>query len=236
MKEPGRWPDPLYRQETMETADYLVTYGAAGEFSRFRPTGDRAYSRGERVVIRTSRGLELGTVLCTATAQHAAFISRTPGGELLRAASAIDEAAASDIEHKSATLVATARRLAREMGLAIEILDAEMTLDGVQASIFHLRAADCDCRPLAAALSREADLQIVMENMAEPAPITGCGRPDCGQGGGGCTSCGSGGCSSGSCSAGHSAQQVSAHLAALRHAMESHPGSRASTSAERASG
>jgi cell fate regulator YaaT (PSP1 superfamily) len=205
----------------METVEYLVTYGAAGEFSRFRPAGDRAYSRGDRVVIRTTRGLELGTVLCTATAQHAAFISRTPGGELLRLASAVDEAAASDIEHKSAALIATARRLAGEIGLAIEILDAEMTLDGVQASIFHLRAADCDCRPLAAALSRETDVQIIMENMAEPAPVIGCGRPDCGQGAGGCSSCGTGGCSSGSCSAGHSAKDVSSHLAALRRAMES---------------
>jgi cell fate regulator YaaT (PSP1 superfamily) len=208
----------------METVDYLVTYGAAGEFSRFRPSGDRAYARGDRVVIRTTRGLELGTVLCTATAQHAAFISRTPGGELLRPASAVDEAAASDVEHKSAALIATAKRLARDMGLAIEILDAEITLDGVQASIFHLRAGDCDCRPLAAALSREAAVQIVMENMAEPAPVTGCGRPDCGQGAGGCSSCGTGGCSTGSCSAGHSAQEVSSHLAALRRAMESHAG------------
>jgi cell fate regulator YaaT (PSP1 superfamily) len=205
----------------METVDYLVTYGAAGEFSRFRPAGDRAYARGDRVVIRTARGLELGTVLCNATAHHATFISRTPGGELLRPASAVDEAAASDIEHKSATLIASARRLAREMGLAIEILDAEMTLDGVQASIFHLRAADCDCRPLAAALSRETDAQIVMENMAEPAPITGCGRPDCGQGAGGCSSCSTGGCGTGSCSAGHKVEEVSAHLASLRRAMES---------------
>jgi cell fate regulator YaaT (PSP1 superfamily) len=204
----------------METVDYLVTYGAAGEFSRFRPAGDRAYARGDRVVIRTSRGLELGTVLCRATAHHAAFLSRTPQGELLRPASQVDLAAASDVEHKSAALIATARRLAREMGLAIEILDAEITLDGGQASIFHLRAGDCDCRPLAAALSRETDVQIVMENMAEPAS-TGCGRPDCGKGAGGCSSCGTGGCSSGSCSAGHGAQEVSSHLAALRRAMES---------------
>jgi hypothetical protein len=204
----------------METVDYLVTYGAAGEFSRFRPAGNRAYARGDRVVIRTTRGLELGTVLCTATAHHAAFISRTPGGELLRPASAVDKAAGLDVEHKSATLIAAAKRLTRELGLAIEILDAEMTLDGLQASIFHLRAADCDCRPLAAALTRETDVQIVMENMAEPAPVTGCGRPDCGQGAGGCSSCGTGGCGSGSCSAGHSAPEVSSHLTALRRAME----------------
>ncbi len=209
------------RQGLMDTVDYLVTYGAAGEFSRFRPAGNHAYARGDRVVIRTPRGLELGTVLCTATAHHAAFLSRTPQGELLRPASTVDLATASDIEHKSAGLIASARRLAREMGLAIEILDAEMTLDGGQASIFHLRAADCDCRPLAAALSRETDVQIVMENMSDPVPATGCGRPDCGQGAGGCSSCGSGGCGTGSCSAGHSAQEVTAHLAALRQAMES---------------
>jgi hypothetical protein len=214
-------PVPVRQREmVMETTDYLVSYGEAGEFSCFRPAAARPYARGDRVVIRTSRGIELGTVLCTATAHHAAFISRTPQGELLRPASAVDLAAASDIEHRSAALIASASRLAREMGLAIEILDAEITLDGVQASIFHLRAGDCDCRPLAAALSRETDLQIVMENMAEPAPVTGCGRPDCGQGAGGCSSCGSGGCGSGSCSAGHSAPEVSSHLASLRRAME----------------
>jgi hypothetical protein len=65
-----------------------------------------------------------------------------------------------------------------------------------------------------------------MENLAELAPVTGCGRPDCGQGAGGCSSCGTGGCGSGSCSAGHSAQEVSSHLAALRRAMESRADSR----------
>ena len=47
------------------TREYLVHHGAAGHVGRFRAAGDGC-ARGDAVVIRSQRGLELGEVLAPA--------------------------------------------------------------------------------------------------------------------------------------------------------------------------
>jgi hypothetical protein len=164
--------------------------------------------------------VEIGTVLCLATPAHAPFLSRTACGELLRTATADDEEAAFRAQDRAERLVQDARQLAQQMNLPIEVLDAETTIEGGQAVLYHLRRADCDYRPLVSALARLHDFSIVMENLA-PELMAGCGRPDCGHGAGGCSSCGSeGGCSSGSCGKKHSAEEVASYLLDRRRQME----------------
>ena len=75
----------------METGEYLVSYGASGEFARFRPIAPGEFERGDRVVVRTHQGLELGVVMCPAQPEHAPFLSRTAVGELLRTVTETDK-------------------------------------------------------------------------------------------------------------------------------------------------
>jgi len=201
------------------TAEYLVSYGSSGEFARFRPATTVDFQRGDRVVVRTYQGLELGVVMCPASAEHAPFLSRTAQGELLRVVTDEDDRQAEQARRLSQQLFEEASRLAGEMELPLVILDVEVLLDGQQAIVHHLRQMDCDYRPFVSALSKKHDLRVVMSNLALPKeePV-GCGEPNCGQLTGGCQSCGSGGCDT--CGKGVKKEDVAAHLLALRQMME----------------
>jgi hypothetical protein len=204
--------------QPMPDAEYLVTYGRSGDFGRFR-TPDGPYRRGDRVVVRTSQGLDVGSVLCQALADHEHFLSRTLLGEVVRPMTAEDERTARALEERGQQLFDDGRRLAQELDLPLEIVDVEVLLDGGQAVVHHVRG-ECDYRPLVSRLSHRYGVTIVMNNLTlSREPPGGCGRPDCGQGSGGCTSCGtSGGC--GTCGKGTTPDQVASHLLALREQME----------------
>jgi cell fate regulator YaaT (PSP1 superfamily) len=182
---------------TVTAADaYLVGYGRAGGFALFRAAEPLACDRGDAVVVRTRRGLELGQVLCPAGDRHARLLTTPPEGEVLRPATADDlQSASSRREHEQA-LFEDCQRLVSEMGLPVAVLDAEVLLDGRHALVQFLAWAEADLTPLAAALTHRHGLEVALENLAPPAEEHGsCGKPDCG--GGGCDSCSSGGCATG---------------------------------------
>jgi cell fate regulator YaaT (PSP1 superfamily) len=204
----------------MNAADeYLVTYGQTGEIGRFRPADELVCQRGERVVVRTPRGLELATVLCTATERHATLLESNAVGELLRRATSDDDAIAAGIRERSRTLLDDARRLTAELTLPLEVLDVEITLDGHRVTLYHLRWAECDERPLVSALSKKYEAMVGMRDLALPAGANACGRPDCGNQGGNCTTCGTGGCSTG-CGSKALTQEVQEYFRGLRQKME----------------
>jgi len=199
--------------------EYLVSYGTSGEFARFRPVTISDFRRGDRVVVRTSQGLELGVVLCPAQPDHAPFLSRTARGDLLRTVTEEDEKKADLARLMGQRVFEEAGRLAGVLELPLVILDVEVLLEGQLAIVHHLRQSDCDYRPLVSALSKEFDVHIMMSNLALPKEeLVGCGEPNCGQLTGGCQSCGTGGCDT--CGKGVKKEDVAAHLLALRKLME----------------
>jgi cell fate regulator YaaT (PSP1 superfamily) len=206
-----------------EVHEYLVSYGTAGDFGRFRPTRELSCGRGDQVVVRSHRGLELGEVLCPVTSGHAHFLPNTTVGALLRLAGEEDQATALLQRDKGRRLCDDGRRLAGELGLPLEVLDAEVLLDDEHAVIQYLPWQECDVRPLVSSLSRQYAVQVILHNLVPPAAAeeAGCGRPDCGRtgGGGGCSSCSSGGCST--CGTAQPAD-VAAYFAGLRAKMEAH--------------
>jgi cell fate regulator YaaT (PSP1 superfamily) len=203
-------------------AEYLVSYGKAGDFGRFRPVRSLSCRRGDRAVLQTSRGREIGTVLCEARQGHALFLPNTSVGEILRLASAEDQELFDHLGERAQRLFADGQRLAREMELPVELLDAEILLDGEHAILHHLRWHECDVRPLVSTLSRAFELHIMLEVMdTPPADMAdeahGCGKPNCGKAdGGSCASCGTGG---GCSSCGLAGNEVQAYFAGLREQM-----------------
>lgn len=201
----------------MDDSDYLVSYGQAGDFGRFRPTQPFSGRRGDRVVIRSPNGLELGVVLCLSTPGHDPFLGRTSLGQLLRRATADDERSAQDARERGQRIFEHARLLARQLDLPLEVLDVEVLLDGAQAVVYHLCGQECDVRPLVSKLASSHDLRISLQNLYIPGEAhAGCGKPNCGQHeGGGCGTCGSGGgCSS--CGKSLPKKEVADFLAGLR--------------------
>jgi hypothetical protein len=185
-------------------SEYLVSHGKSGAFGRFAPEQPLECCRGDVVVVRSTRGLEMGKVLCPVSERQQRLLGHTPLGRLLRPATPEDELGAEQKRALSLDLFAEVRRLAVQLSLPVAILDAEVLLDGQRAVVQCLVPPECDVEPLAVRIEERFRLTLFLENLSVNLSIPeeehgGCGQPGCGHasGGGGCSSCGSGGgCSS----------------------------------------
>jgi hypothetical protein len=209
----------------MAADGYLVQYGRSSYFGRFAAAGGPTPARGDRVVVRTPRGVELGEVLCGADERFAGGLDPAAGGVLLRPGGADDLVGEANRESMGRTLLAAAEA----SGLPVTFVDAELTLDG--AAVLHaLPWAPCDADPVLADLSARFGLIVRLLDVSRtpalkdpPEKAATCGRPDCGSGSGDCSSCGTGGgCSTGSCSRGSikTADELTSYFADLRRKME----------------
>jgi hypothetical protein len=208
----------------MGECEYLVGYGLSGEFGRFRPVAPLSCGRGDRVVVRTHRGIEAGHVLRAAAPGHARFLPNTSVGQLLRPFGPADADAETVLRPRGCAVWERANELADELGLRLEVLDVEVLLDGEHAVLHHLRAGGCDVRPFVSTLAREFGLHVLLEDLngaggaafVDEPDEGGHGCGDCGSRGGGCGSCGGGAC--GSCAG--SGAAGNADFAALREQTE----------------
>jgi cell fate regulator YaaT (PSP1 superfamily) len=213
----------------MDGQEYLASFGLAGDFGRFRAAAPLSLRRGERVVVRGPRGVEIATVLREAEPGHAHYLPNTSVGQLLRRFTSDDEQTETRLRVKGQQLFERGRLLAVALQLPLELIDVEILLDGEHALLHHLRWADADVRSFVSTLSREFALHIALVDLTGPREAAGhedseehagCGKPNCGQEGGegGCSSCGSGGC--GTCGT-TKPSEVETHFAQLREQMES---------------
>jgi cell fate regulator YaaT (PSP1 superfamily) len=210
----------------MDHLEYLLSYGRLGDFGRFRSAKPLACGRGDRAVVRTHRGLEVGEVLRPSAPGHAVFLPNTSVGQLLRLVTADDEQALARSKQLARSVYARAASLAREPVLPLEVIDAEVLFDGEHGVIHLLRWEECDVRPFVSTLSREFALHITLADLARSSAAqadteddhVGCGRPDCGVGKGGCSTCGSGG-GCGTCGSARP-DEVQAYFAGLRQKMD----------------
>jgi hypothetical protein len=181
--------------------EYLLSYGNAGDFGRFRCAQLLTCRRGDQVVARTPRGQEIGTVLRPASPGHGRLLANQFIGEIVRLATDGDMELAQRMHQRSQRLFEDGRRLAAELPLPMEILDVEILLDARQAIVHYLRWTECDPRPLIDSLSGRHRLLITLHDLALPSTHeaeehpeqAGCGVDGCG--GGGCGSCASKSCS-----------------------------------------
>jgi hypothetical protein len=183
----------------MGDLEYMLSYGTAGDFGRFRCAEPLACRRGDQVVVGSPRGHELGVIMRPAGPGHGRLLADQFVGQILRLATAEDFQLAERMQQRGQRLFEDSRRLVRELDLPMEILDVEILLDGRQAVLHYLRWTDCDPRPLMDPLSQKYRLLITLHDLALPEREEAeehLEQASCGDGG-----CGSGGC--GSCRAGN---------------------------------
>src|SRR5947209_1728611 len=106
----------------MAHAEYLVGFGLSGDFGRFRTAEPLSLRRGSRVVVRSERGLELGSVLRPASERAARLMADSAVGELVRPAGPDDEQLAGQMQRRAADLLARGGRLIEENGLPAALL------------------------------------------------------------------------------------------------------------------
>jgi hypothetical protein len=177
----------------MQSTEYLLGYGKLGHFGRFQVDPSWQCRRGECFVIESPRGLEIGTVIRALDQGPRQFLGQSFAGRIVRRITHSDEAAQHRCRERAEALFAHGRVAANELGLPLEIVDAEVLL--LDEPILHvLRWAPCDPRGLLDHLGGMFRSPIRVSDLAS-APqdeLHGCAG-DCGSGGG-CGSCSSGGC------------------------------------------
>lgn len=183
---------------------YVVSFGKSGAVGVFTAAAPLALRRGRAVVLQTSRGLEIGSVLCPASLRQARILGAVSSGALLRPVEREDEERRDQLSALEQAIFETGRAWVSRDELPLEILDVELLFDGEQA-IVQFVGEETGTEHLAASLREQFRLMVRLENLApatpssEEEPEPRCDKPDCGRTaeGGGCTTCSTGGgCSS----------------------------------------
>lgn len=173
---------------------YLVRYGTMSHVARFVPESEgESYGRGQSVVVRTERGLEIGEVLGPPR------VSDAPPSpySIVRAASDLDRQKAAAQESPRIRLLAVCDEVFRDGTWPIDLIDVEVLPplgeEGPGAVVHYLGPHRLDTEGLAEALLKKTGISVLFQpagldgdDIEEPAPET-CSR--CGSGGGG--GCGS---------------------------------------------
>jgi hypothetical protein len=209
------------------TVEYLAQYGLGAYLGRFRSNVPIEFVRGDRVVLDTARGQDLGIILDHSKDRFAKLVEPVSSGEIVRRASNEDERLLQSRLTQARNLLEEAQQLVDQFQLPLVLLDAEIPLDGQMAIFQTIPSSEIDLQPLAEQLAQRSGLQIQLLDLTKSSkePEQGCGKEGCGSTGGGCSSCGTeskGGCSTGSCSKGSvkSASELTAYFANLRAQME----------------
>lgn len=201
----------------MPDPEYLLSYGVAGEFGRFR-WRDGQLVRGDRVVATSNRGLELARVMRPAEPAHGRLIGDEYVGTIVRPATPDDLGLELVLRKKAVQVFESSRRLSNSLQLPFEILDVEVLFDRRKAILHYLHWADADPHRLLEQLGDEFGLLLALHDLALPKQEEhehaedhpGCGS--CSSSSGGCGSCSSGGGGCGSCA---SQPQTSPRVALL---------------------
>jgi hypothetical protein len=180
----------------MAHSEFLLGYGTVGDFGRFRADQPFRCRRGDRAVIRSHRGLELGVVMRPVETASDKLLADRFVGQLLRLATREDEQTAARLEARCREVFLQSRQLASKLNLPLELLDAEMLFDEDQVILHYLRWAECDPRPLLDAISDRYRLLVTLHDLGLPHQdeddLGSCGSGSCGAGN--CGSCASGRC------------------------------------------
>ncbi len=180
---------------------HLVRVGALGHVGRFTAVDAVRYPRGARVVVRTSRGLELGEILAPTQATGDATIERgTTDGSILRGVTVEDQLLEARLDrNKQAAFDACVAQLS-QLGSDAVLLDVEQLFDGRSLFFYFLGEVTPAIEALIHQLSETYDSVVQVRKFAETM-AAGCG-PECGTEaavGGGCTTCAVGCAVSGAC-------------------------------------
>jgi cell fate regulator YaaT (PSP1 superfamily) len=158
-----------------------------GNVGRFTAVDAVRYPRHSRVIVRTSRGLEIGEVLDP----PADIVENAPGdGSILRGMTVEDQLLEARLErNRQGAYDACAGRLAA-LALPATLMDAEHLFDGRTLVFYFLGEVTPELEMITDELAELYESQVQIRKFTE-AVTAGCG-PDCGTEdavGGGCKTC-----------------------------------------------
>ncbi|TWT91772.1 PSP1 domain-containing protein [Stieleria varia] len=148
-------------------------------------TARSPYRYGDKVVVRSERGTEFGTVLCEATPATTGAIKEPTGGRILRLVTADDEAQSHHLSGLVRDDMAVCQRCVDALDLNMELVDVERILGGERVVVYYLADGRVDFRQLVRDLAKEFQTRIEMRQIGVRdeakllAEYGDCGQPIC---------------------------------------------------------
>ena len=155
---------------------------ALGVFSAGR--GD-AYRRGDKIIARTDRGLEVGEILSEAGEQTAGQIKDPDRGQILRQLSGDDQRELAHMASMTRKEFETCQKFIERLKLQMQLVDVEHIFGGERIVFYYLAEQRVDFRELVKMLASEFQTRIEMRQIGVRdeakllADYGDCGKPVC---------------------------------------------------------
>ena len=170
---------------------YLVRYGGMGWVGRFGSVERIECAHGDRVVVQTSRGTEVGEILAgpvDGREDQGDISNHQPVGEVLRRLTAEDDQQhRRSQQNETADIFEQCHQLLSDREVAVEVIDCERLFDEETIVLYFLGEETTEMQPIAEELRKRWQAKVLFNPVIEPIAAPGgggCGREGCG--GGGC--------------------------------------------------
>lgn len=163
--------------------EYVVRFGAMRLLGVM--TARHPYRYGDEIVARTSRGTEIGTVLCEATPVALDAMQEPTEGRIVRRLTDDDRSQAEHLAGSTAEDLQICQRCVDALKLTMELVDVERILGGERLIVYFLSEGRVDFRQLVRDLAGEFQTRIEMRQIGVRdeakllADYGDCGRPIC---------------------------------------------------------
>ena len=181
-ERPARQQDPSPGKPD-RPPEYVVRYGAMRLLGVM--TARSQYRYNDRIVARTDRGTEVGTVLCEATPIATEAMSEPTRGKILRSLSEEDALQWDHIQGTTVDDLEACQRCVDARQLAMNLVDVERLLGGERVVVYYVADGRVDFRQLVKDLAGEFQTRIEMRQIGVRdeakllADYGDCGQPIC---------------------------------------------------------
>ena len=164
---------------------YVVRYGVMRTLGIFTTSRGETLARGNRVVARTERGLEVGEVLLEATETVVERMTDPRRGQVLRIMSTEDERESKRLLERQQREFESCKRHIAELKLPMELVDVEQMFGGERIVVYYISEIRVDFRDLVKVLANEFQTRIEMRQIGVRdeakllADYGDCGKPVC---------------------------------------------------------
>jgi len=165
---------------------YVIRYGTSRLVGEFSANAEKQFSRGDEVIVRSSRGVEWGEVLCLATERTREYLgSSDSAGRIVRPVNEQDAARREEIAQQEPQQFAGVRDTIAEHKLQMQLVDIEHLFGGERLIVYYLAEQRVDFRQLVKTLAKQFKTRIEMRQIGVRdeakllADYGDCGKPVC---------------------------------------------------------
>ena len=164
---------------------YITRYGSMRLLGVLGTRNEGQFVRGDRVVVRTNRGLETGEVLCEATENAISQMKNPSNGQIIRLMSTEDQVELERLQAQQRDYFKRSQQIVAQHGLDMELAEVEKLFGGERLIVYYISEDRVDFRELVKTLANEFQMRIEMRQIGVRdeakllADYGDCGKPVC---------------------------------------------------------